>query len=413
MQNYKKLVILLVILAVLLAVVLSLQKRQGKEVTETRMAQTAPMFPDLEPGNIMRIEISSLQNESLLLRKNSGVWEVAPGKDVMGGLIRQSEDTSGAEGENIEPENPADDLGPTGDVYRTFHTADMEKVQPMLDAITQMPNGQIVTSNRDKFSQFGVLGAITGIEVRMYDSEMNVLAEVMVGNQGATMTNTYVRPWDDDDVHEVSGRLSMMFGTDMASMRDRNIFNSPPETITVVNIVDNVEGLNFSLARADDGGWSGVDSFGNPLELDPAKIDNLLSSLGNLSANSFVDTTTPPMPASPDEVIDETDPYGILNPTMNIIFTTADIARHSVRIGRLEGTTYYAALDEDIHDVFKISKTTIDAITPDPAILAPGAEVETIETEEVETGDLEAGEEVNFDDLPPEIQAQIRDQMGQ
>jgi hypothetical protein len=214
-----------------------------------------------------------------------------------------------------------------------------------------------------------VLSALVGIEVIAYDNEMNKIAEIIIGGSGAAFSSTYVRKPDQDEIYEVPSNLTAIYGTNLMMLRDRNIFQAAPETITAVAITDNVGDGTVTLTRSE-GAWSGVDANGASFEIDPAKVDTILSTLGNLSANSFVDPSQPPrFTEEPD--YDEMDPYKLTTPNVVISFQTADNVTHTLIVGRLQGSTYFCALADNLSDVFRISKTTIDALTVGPSGFAP------------------------------------------
>lgn len=399
-MNFKNLIILVVILGVLLILVWNLQKKDIDERRQQRAVTIALLFPDVNIEDIFRLEVSSLQNESLLFRKEAGEWEIARGKNIMSELMSQSTE----EGE--EPVvNPANDVGPEGDLFRTFYRANPDKVMNMISAIAEMPTGTLVTSNTEKQSTFGVLNAIVGTEVVLYDEQMNELAHLIVGNMGSTFQTTYVRKPDSDDIYEVPIGLSMTFNTPIINLRDRNIFSSAPETITSVSIND-IEGegaLTMNLERAD-GTWVGTDFSGAELPIEIEKIDNLLEALGNLSANSFVDMERPPVAYDEPET---DDPYGVLNPGRIIDFTTADYRTHTLIIGDNDGSTNYAIIADYPDDVFRISLSVLKKISPLPESLDP----EYVEPESTEPDSLDLSEsgltQGEAMEIPPEVLAEL------
>ncbi len=419
--------------------------KKATEQRDVRISQTNPMFPDVESGDIFRIEINSLQGESLLFRKNAGVWEVSIGRDIIGELMRESEQNQEEESETVdetastedddtgdaeetedaedsgdkepesdetvdepEPVDPISDTGPSGDAFRTFHKADPEKVKNLIDLILDLPQGQVVTSDPDQKSTFGVIGSITGEEVVFYDSQMNKMVEIIVGNPADAYTSSFVRKPDEDDIYKVPGQLQMSFRTSLIALRDKNIFNSSPEMITSVAVHDTEDGNEFNLTRSE-GAWAGADIDGNNLELDAAKVDDLLSALGSLSATTFVDPMEEArrqMQPEDGSEFDENDPFGFLIPNVVIDFTTAADENFSLIVGKLEGSMYYAALSGNLGDIFKVSKSIIDSVSPDPAVLAPGAGDESgsqdareLLGDQVDIGEIEEG---TIDMIPPE-----------
>jgi len=433
MRGYTKLLILVVVFAVLLVAVLMVQRSTTSQTRQVRLAQTAPMFPGLKEENIFRFEVNTLQNDSLLFRKQAGVWEVAMGKDVMSEIMQRSEEqriepsaeegetpqdgeaapeeeaaTSAAQGEPevqpAEPEaptpppNPRNDPAPAADPFRTFYTADPDMVQKMIDAIVDLPQGQLVTTDTTKQASLGVLSAIVGIEVAVYDQQMNELARVIIGNQGPGFVSTYVRKPDSDETYQVPANLPITFGTKIINMRDRTLFRISPETFSSLSVENLKDSQGFNLLRSE-GIWTGADLAGNVLQLDPAKVDNLLSTLGSLSASSFIDPNVPPQqpPNLPDW--DPNDPYGFRSFTGIVEFTTADNVTHTINFGKLQGTTYSTAIDGRLNDVIRISGTTVDSILIDPADLAPGEE--STETAATPTGEgLQPGDTIDLGEAP-------------
>jgi hypothetical protein len=245
----------------------------------------------------------------------------------------------------------------------------------MVDSIVNLKRGQLVTSDPEKQTSLKVLNHIVGTEVILYNQEMNELADLIIGDRGAAFSSCYVRASDEDGVYEVEEQLKMIFGTTLENLRDRTIFQAAPETITSVALRDNRSGNEVHFVRSE-GIWEATDTGGNAIELDAAKVDDLMTALGSLSANSFPDTSRPPMPPSEDQEWDESDPWGLMSPTAEIEFTTSDNVTHRLLVGRQEGSTFYAVADGRSDDVFKVSKTTVDGLLPTPDSLAPseGAE---------------------------------------
>jgi len=399
--------LLLLLIFLVLLVVFIYQKDIQKRRT-TRIGETTPIFEGLSADQIARIEIDSVQKESLILRKNAGVWEVAKGKDVLGELMskQQNKTAEGQDGETQEtqPTDPRNDPGPSGDSFRVFHRADADKVQLMLDAMVELPSGQVVTSTADDKMKMklGVSNAIVGIEVVCYDAQMNKVADIMIGNSVEAYSATLISKPDSDEIRQVPGRLEATFGTSLIMLRDKKIFNSTPQSITSVAIQDITGPNSFDLSRSE-GAWVGAGAQGNPLDLDAAKVDNLLSALGTLSANSFVDPNDPRRP--PVDTENEQDPYGLLSPNKTIEFRTTGNETLKLIVGKLEGTTYYAAVANNLEDIFKVSKISIESVSPDPATLAPGAA--ELPGDMTDTGTMQGG---SLEEIPPELLEQLRQQ---
>jgi hypothetical protein len=452
-----------VLLLLLGGLFLLLKARQAPQ-QELSSAQQAPFFPGLTADQVYRIDIASLSDTSLLLRKEAGMWEVATGRDVMAQLMSQSreepageentqateeqpsgtdtvegdtpenetgtEDTggneaapenqdspakledpgkqgeAGKEGETTaeqpvlreveppqtqQPEDPRNDPGPAGDPFRRFYKAKTDPVTAMIDAMIGLRHGDLVTSDKEQQAQLGVLNDIVGMEVTFYDQNMNKLAAIIIGANDTSYSSCYVRlpgvP-DEDNIYQVPVSLKRTFTQTLEMLRDPAIFSAAPETVMSYTVTDHEKGTGLRLQRTE-GVWQGTDSEGSQLSLDPAKVDDLLDQLSRLSANSFVNPEEQRrMPPPDDETWNEADPYGILAPTVEIEFTTADNVTGKLVVGRLEGTTYYAATSDDLNDVFKVSMNVIDNLRPLPSTLAPEA---ATEGESTETGTTDTG----------------------
>ncbi|MFH1676715.1 MAG: DUF4340 domain-containing protein, partial [bacterium] len=275
--------------------------------------------------------------------------------------------------ETVEEKNPSEDTGPAGDAYRMFYRADKDKVEELIKAIIELKKGQLITTNKEKQSTFKVLGNIVGTEVKIYDQNSNIVGDIILGDQGSTMMSTYVRVPDSDEIREVPGALKMIFKQTLMNLRDKKVFEAPPETISSVTTSNNKINAGFTLARVE-GAWLGKDNQGNELKPDAEKMDDLLEKINSMSVNQYVDFSDPRMRSGLPEGTDENDPWGLLNPTITLEFTTSDGKTQKLYIGREEGTTFYAATDANMNDIFKLSSTIVEGISPDPSTLVKSDE---------------------------------------
>lgn len=411
MKGNSKIIILVVIFAVLLIAILGLQKKQKAEQAEIRQEQNTPFFPGLTSDQVYRLEINSLQGESLLLRKEAGQWEIARGKDIFGEMMANQGSEDGEEGETQETYNPLTDTGPAGDSYRTFYIAKPDMVSSMIDEIIGLRHGNVVTSDPGKHTQFKVLNNIVGTEVILHDQSMNVLASLIIGDMDYASQTTYVRSPDEDEVYRVSSSLSMQLRSTLVQLRDTHIFNVPPESISAYNLTDHETGMTLRLAK-EEGIWHGYDTNNVEIPLDIEKVDNILETVGSLAANSFIDPNDP----SQRPVIDESesttgDPWGLLQPTAVVTFTTADNQSYTLNIGSETGTTYFVNTDRDLNDICRVSSANIDKLRPAPEFLAPGEN--SGDTTAIDAGETTESEGAAQEEIPPEILDQLREQLGQ
>jgi hypothetical protein len=387
MNSVTKLTILVVILAILIGALLLIQRHNKGIETGPGKQASAPFFPDLSADKVYRISIAMLDTQgkqSLLLRKNAGVWEVANGINALAQMMRKNNEgqqsTAGQESAltpegtistgqaesatQNEPANPLEDVGAAGDPSRIFYKADADKVKAMIDAFVTMKHGELVTSDPNKKTQFKVVAPVLGTEVTFYDDQMNKLADLVVGDMGPDYRSTFVVRQGSNDIYQVPTNIKMMFETNLMSVRSKSIFDAAPETIMSVNLKDYGLKTQISLNRTE-GVWQGSDAQGTALQLSTAQVDNFLSAIGTLAANSFVDKNAPPSrPQTPPVPTNPEDPYGFAAPTLEIQFTTSDNVTHSIIVGKAEGTTSYAYADGRTDDLFKLSNTMIATIRP-------------------------------------------------
>jgi len=289
MSKMKNMIILLVIFIILLVVVISLNKKEKTEIQRTRMEATEKVFSDLDANQVYNIEIKTIQDvepgtnlldesddfinrESLVFKLEDNLWWVARGAYGIGG------DT--------------ESVGPSGEFYR----ADRTKVENMIELVAGVPYGQLVTSDTTKQADFGLTGPEAGLELILKDHGGQVLAHLLVG-QKAGSPNNFIRQPDSDEIYEYNGSdLTMTFNTKLTDMRSRDVFEVTTAEIESFNIADHENGTSVDLTLAD-GTWSGVnqDEFG--LDLDLAKVDDLLNKIDTMSVHDFVNRKKVPVPS--------------------------------------------------------------------------------------------------------------------
>jgi hypothetical protein len=387
MKGNTKIIVLIIVFVVLLLAILGLRKKETSVQDELRGEMTQPLFPNLTADQIYRVEINSLQNESLLFKKEAGSWEVSLGKDIMSELMANQGNPSAAAVDIPPQTNPANDPGPAGDGFRHFYRAQGDRIDGMLETLIGLKKGTIATSDPEKHSSFEVANNIIGTEVKLYDQNMNEKASLIIGKADFGAMRTYVRIPDHDEVYSVAGSLQLMFSPTLMQLRDTKIFDVPPESISRYVSTDNDIGITVTLEKLE-GIWQATDQDGTVLSTVMEDVDNLLSSIGSLSASSFVDQNDPSMRMG---IENEEEPFfGLLTPHAVITFETTMGDTHIVNIGKKEGTTYYAAAGRDPNDIFKLSQTSINIIRLNADSLSGASESDEVTSDTpLNTGQLE------------------------
>jgi len=377
-MNLGKLIALLVVFGVLFGIVFYLNSQKSGEQRDLRVAQTTKMFPGLDEVDIFRISVSDIGYDAYILRKNAGVWEVASGPSPLDSLMRQAEENDGQADMDAEPDyDVRDDTGPDGDSLRQFYRADEDKISDLIFAMKELESGQLATSKSEERAALGVMGPLRGTEVHFYDADMNELVGVILGAPEGNYSSTYIRKPEEDDIFKISGNAYMPFQRKITDLRDRQLFDSSPESINAVNVIDTENARMFNLSRMDLE-WTGNMEDGTVLELETAKIDDILTTLGSLSVTSFINPQEEMRGPHPVEGLewDEIDPFGVLAPIKVVSYTTASDETFVLNVGMKTGSNYYAVIGSNYMDVFKVAAAKVNEIAPDPLMLAPGYEPE-------------------------------------
>ncbi len=122
----------------------------------------------------------------------------------------------------------------------------------------------------------------SGCLVRMYQNGSQVAA-FYVGKPGSSFTDTYVRKDGSNDVYSADGLLTYIFSRDLREWRDRTIFKADEEAIHNVSL--RYGDTTVALAFQDSAWRVDGDSAAQPT------VRTFLSSLANLQADDFVDST--------------------------------------------------------------------------------------------------------------------------
>ncbi len=160
------------------------------------------------------------------------------------------------------------------------YKADQTNVGQVIHQIKNLEIKNTVSSRPEKHSVFQV--DQTGIQVKIFEKGTEK-ALFVLGKMAASYTESYARKLNSNDVLIIEGASSHMFTRPLKDWRSKTIFTTPKENIKEVRIQygDTV----FTVAFKDSM-WL--------VEKDRVRqsvVDEILTSLSNLQADDFIDST--------------------------------------------------------------------------------------------------------------------------
>lgn len=160
------------------------------------------------------------------------------------------------------------------------YKANQTSVGQIIHQIKSIEIKNTISDKPEKHSVFQV--DQSGIEVKMYETGIEKISFVL-GKMAASYTESYARKLNSDDVFLVEGASKYMFSRPVKDWRDRTIFSTPKENIKEVQYQfgDTV----FSIAFKDSLWFVGKD------KAQQSVADAIISSLSNLQADDFIDST--------------------------------------------------------------------------------------------------------------------------
>ncbi len=163
------------------------------------------------------------------------------------------------------------------------YKANQTNVGQIIHQIKNLEVKSTVSSKPEKHSVFQV--DQTGTEVKVYEKGIEKTS-LILGKMAASYTESYARRLNSNDVLLVEGAYSYMFNRPVKDWRDKTIFTTPKESIKEVQYQygDTI----FSIAFKDSTWLIGKD------RVQRSVIDGVLSSLSNLQADDFIDSTLSP-----------------------------------------------------------------------------------------------------------------------
>jgi hypothetical protein len=163
------------------------------------------------------------------------------------------------------------------------YKADQASVGIIIHQIKNLEIKNIVSDKPDKFAVFQV--DQTGIQVMVFEKGAEKVAFI-VGKMAGSYTESYARKVNSNDVLIVEGASSYMFDRPVKEWRDKTIFTTPKESLKDIRY--QYGDTTFNLTNGDSVWYVGKD------KAQQSVVDGILSSLSNLQADDFIDSTVSP-----------------------------------------------------------------------------------------------------------------------
>jgi hypothetical protein len=163
------------------------------------------------------------------------------------------------------------------------YKANQTNVGQIIHQIKILEVKSIISSKPEKHSVFQV--DQSGTEIKMYEKGAEKVSFIL-GKMAASYTESYVRRLNSNNVFLVEGAFSYMFSRPVKEWRDKTIFTTPKETIKEVQF--QYGDTTFSMTLKDTTWVIGK------AKAQQSVMDGILSSLSNLQADDFIDSTISP-----------------------------------------------------------------------------------------------------------------------
>lgn len=218
-------------------------------------------------------------------------------------------------------------------------------IRQMLDRMEGMIVESVVTRNPDRFAEFGVGDAAKRVTV-LEEGRQEVT--LLVGNPDPSMTGTYVRRAEGDEVLLVRGAVSGTFHTDVDRWRDRRVVRGLNTGTIAAYAYD-----DLLLRRRGDTPAFFVVSDRDTLDTDPQRVMTLLSDFVTLRAAAF--------PGIEErQGVDWDDPEH----TIRVTDTSGEAHVFYLYPSPGENDTRWFMLKEGTEVVFGVSRIFVDRLTP-------------------------------------------------
>jgi hypothetical protein len=163
------------------------------------------------------------------------------------------------------------------------YKADQANVGQIIHQIKNLEIKNIVSSKPEKHSVFQV--DQTGTQVTVCEKGIEK-ASFILGKMAGSYSESYARRVNTNDVFIVEGASSYMFNRPVKDWRDKTILTVPKEGIKDIRYQYGDTTFNITL---NDTAW-----FAGKDKVQQSVMDGILSSLSNLQADDFIDSTVSP-----------------------------------------------------------------------------------------------------------------------
>lgn len=160
------------------------------------------------------------------------------------------------------------------------YLADQQRVSTMLDVLTQIHSGEIISRDTAKHSLFQVEQEHAAA-VSFGSSQDDIFAHFFIGKGGPMPGAQYVRSDQKDTVLLVKSNVAESFFHSISALRDKTVLDFDPQITNTIAMKFNTSKLVFN--RNNDV-WE-LEGIQNA---DSQKIQVLISLLSNLQASDFV-----------------------------------------------------------------------------------------------------------------------------
>lgn len=161
-----------------------------------------------------------------------------------------------------------------GETYR----ADSKKVKENLEKVLDIKRYRVVTSDKEKFSEYGVDKESLSLTI----STENGKDRIFIGVPGSTFNTTLVRLEGEEEVYSARGTLLDDFNRGADLYRDKKLLQFVPANVTGITLKGPE---NYSLTRDTTGIWT----FNNESPAAEDEVNRLLTELSSLEGSGFVE----------------------------------------------------------------------------------------------------------------------------
>lgn len=230
MKRFYPIILLLVAIAIAIAVIII------EDPTRSRVDDVAgkTFSPGFDADEVQRIQITHLLSGAEI-KRDGDRWlvseSVTPIKDEL--LTREGR------------ESPR---------MRWFR-ADRARIVSTLGNFGGLPEGVVVSSNRDKQAIYGV--DATGLRIKLIGKGGETIEDVIIGRNGPDLVSNYVRRPDADEVFLIGRPLAGVFSPSALDWRERKLWMLKSADITMISLSSRGESFE---ARKGESGFGGIAS---------------------------------------------------------------------------------------------------------------------------------------------------------